>query len=132
MDYNRFDWTEDDLESVERDIETMPASLTHGLMLKRDAIMRCLDRQGGIGMHNGWHLDGRTLVSPDGTAWDAHDPAALLTAAQIADMRGVTKRRVLQWGERIGLKPLGSLGMVATARDALAFEPEAAGRPKKS
>lgn len=83
---------------------------------------------------SGWRVESlephvpyrRSLIDPEGRVYA---PEALLTVAQVAQIRGVSKRRVQQWGERIGLTPLGSQ-LVTTVSAVLGFKPKPVGRPR--
>lgn len=78
---------------------------------------------------NGWRIERRpyrVLISPRGVEYCDGD---LLTAQLVAEMRGVSKRTVLSWGERAGLTMLGSVGVMSVG-DALGFRPHTVGRPK--
>lgn len=77
----------------------------------------------------GWrveHRHVRVLVGPDGKE---HFDGDLLSVAQIAEIRGVTRARVHQWGERIGLLQVGTFGC-SSVSDVLGFKPRPTGRPR--
>lgn len=135
-------------EAIERAREEMIRRYARPPRISQDALWRAIEKRANelfpryeVEPQNEWRVESlephvpyrRSLIAPDGRVYGPQD---YINVAQIAEVHGVSKRRVYQWGERINLRehpamPPGS-PLVAWVEEVLGFKPRPEGRPPNS